>query len=202
MHKAAALAFLLILSGCASSKIVNQWSDPDYRPAAFRNLVVLGVSEQASIRRSFEDEFVAQLRAEGIEATPSYKLLAEEGQANEARVTQAIKQAGADGAIITRLVRVDRRTQVSPGRYEPFPAYGFYRGYSSAWRGYYEPPRVYNYEVYVSETSLYDLGKDRMVWAGTVTTTAPDNINEEIRTYVRVVLNAVKEKKLLVAGGR
>jgi hypothetical protein len=202
MHKAAVLAILLILSGCASSKIVNQWSDPDYRPAAFRNLVVLGVSEQASIRRSFEDEFVAQLKAEGIEATPSYKLLAEEGQANEARVTQAIKQAGADGAIITRLVRVDRRTQVSPGRYEPFPAYGFYRGYSSAWRGYYEPPRVYNYEVYVSETSLYDLGKDRMVWAGTVTTTAPDDINEEIRTYVKVVLNAVKEKKLLVAGGR
>jgi hypothetical protein len=190
------------MSACAASKIVNQWHDPAYNPAAFRKVVVMGVSKQASIRRSFEDEFVAQLKAAGIDAVPSYHLIKEEGQAEEGRVMQAVKQTGADAAIITRLVRVERRTQVSPGRYEPFPAFGFYRGYSSAWLGYYDPPRAYSYDVYVSETSLYDLRKDRMVWAGTVTTTDPDNINKAIRNYVNVVIDALKERNLLIAGAR
>jgi hypothetical protein len=199
---AALAAVALSLSACSTSRIVNQWSDSDYTPASFRKIVVMGVSKQASIRRSFEDEFVAQLKAEGIDAVPSYQIIKEEGPAEEASLLQAVKQTGADAAIITRLVRVDRKTQVSPGHYDPYPAFGFYRWYSSAWAGYYEPPRVYNYDVYVSETSLYDLRKDRLVWAGTVTTTDPDNISKEIRNYVRVVVDALKERNVLLTGAR
>jgi hypothetical protein len=196
------VAAAVSLSACSTSRIVNQWSDPGYTPASFRKVVVMGVSKQASIRRSFEDEFVAQLKVAGIDAVPSYQIIKEEGQADEGRVTQAVKQIGADAAIITRLVRVERRTQVRPGYYDPYPAFGFYRWYSSAWAGYYEPPRAYDYDVYVSETTLYDLRKDRMVWAGTVTTTDSDNVGKEIRNYVRLVIDALKERNLLITGGR
>jgi hypothetical protein len=199
---AALTAVALSLAGCAASKIVNQWHDPAYGPAAFKQIVVIGVSKQASIRRSFEDEFVAQLKSLGTEAVPSYRFIKEEGQAEEARLLQAVKQTGADGVLITRLVRVERQTQVTPGHYDPFPPFGFYRWYSSAWAGYYEPPRVYNYEVYVSETSLYDLRKDRLLWAATVTTTDPDNINKEIRNYVKIVIDALMEKNLLLTGAQ
>jgi hypothetical protein len=201
-NTAALFAVVLSMAGCAASKIVNQWHDPAYSSAGFKQIVVIGVSKQASIRRSFEDEFVAQLKSVGTEAVPSYRFIKEEGQAEEARLLQAVKQTGADGAIITRLVRVERQTQVTPGHYDPFPTYGFYRWYSSAWGGYYEPPRVYNYEVYVSETSLYDLRRDRLVWAGTVTTTDPGNISKEIRNYVKIVIDALTDKNLLLTGAQ
>jgi len=49
-----------MLTGCAATQIINQWSNPDYTAATFKRVLVIGVSKQTSIRRTFEDEFVAQ----------------------------------------------------------------------------------------------------------------------------------------------
>jgi hypothetical protein len=190
---------LSLSAGCASTKIVNEWREPDYIPPRFKKVVVLGISKEATLRRSFEDEFVAQLRANGIEAVPSYQVMPEEGQAPEARLLSAVKQSGADAAIMTRLVRMERRQQFTGGYYNPYVGRGFYHWYSSGWAGFYEPPRVYNYDVYTSETSLYDLNQDRLVWAGTVQTTDPGDIRKEIKNYVKIVIDALKENNLLRA---
>jgi hypothetical protein len=190
------------LNACgASTKIVNQWVNPDLVSPGFRKIMVIGVSKQPSIRRTFEDEFVNQLKAAGVEAVPSYNYIPEDGQVDEGRLQAAVKRAGADAVIITRLVRVEKKTEVSPGFYQPAPAfnYGFYGGYSAAWLGYYEPPRVYQYDVYISETSLYDMPKNQLVWSGTAETSDPGDINKEIEGYVATVIDALKSKNLLAA---
>jgi hypothetical protein len=142
---------------------------------------------------------VNKLKAAAMDAVPSYLYIREDGQVDEARLHEAIRQANADAVIITRLVRVEKKTEVSPGFYQPAPAatFGFYRGYSSAWLGYYEPPRIYQYEVYISETSLYDVTKNQLVWTGTAETTDPGDIGNEIKRYVDIVIDALKSKKIL-----
>jgi len=192
-----ALIATLLLAGCASTKLVNQWSNPAYTSPSFKSVMVIGVARQVGIRRSFEDEFVSQLKAAGIGAVPSYRFIEEEGQVGETRLKQAVNQAGADAAIITRLVKKEQRTEVSPGFYQPSPAFGFYGWYSSGWAGYYEPPRVYQYEVYTSETSLYDMVKNQVVWSGTAQTTSPGDINREIKSYAEIMIRALKEKGLI-----
>ena len=195
-----AVAVALGLAACAAStKIVNEWVSPDYTSPRFRKIMVIGVSKQPSIRRTFEDEFVKQLKATGVEAVPSYLYIPEDGQVDEGRLQAAVKQAGADAVMVTRLVRVEKKTEVSPGFYQPAPPFSFYGGYSAAWLGYYEPPRVYQYDVYISETSLYDMTKNRLVWAGTVETTAPHDINREIERYVDTVIDALKGKNIFSA---
>jgi hypothetical protein len=194
-----AIAVAFVLAGCAATKIVTQWSNPDYASPRFKKILVIGVSKQPSIRRTFEEEFVNKLKAVGVDAVPSYLYITEDGQVDEARLNEAVKKANADAVIITRLVRVEKKTEVSPGFYQPAPAigYGFYGGYSSAWLGYYEPPRIYEYEVYISETSLYDVTKNQMVWTGTAETTDPGDIGNEIKRYVDIVVDALKSKKVL-----
>jgi hypothetical protein len=194
-----AIAVAFVLAGCAATKIVTQWSNPDYASPRFKKILVIGVSKQPSIRRTFEEEFVNKLKAVGVDAVPSYLYITEDGQVDEARLNEAVKKANADAVIITRLVRVEKKTEVSPGFYQPAPAigYGFYGGYSSAWLGYYEPPRIYEYEVYTSETSLYDVTKNQLVWTGTAETTDPGDIGNEIKRYVDIVVDALKSKKIL-----
>lgn len=194
-----AVAAALCLAGCASTRIVNQWRNSNYASPRFQNVLVIGVSAQQSIRRTFEDEFVARLRERGVSAEPSYRYIPEEGRADEARIKQAVTLAGADAAIITRLIRMETKTQVTPGYYAPPPAFtlGFYPGYSAAWLGYYEPPRVYQYEVYISETSLYDIARNQLVWTGTAQTTEPGDIDKEIRRYVDVMVGAFEDNQLL-----
>ena len=57
---------------CGSTELVHQWSNPAYASPSFKKVMVIGVTKQAGIRRTFEDEFVAQLKAAGVNATPSY----------------------------------------------------------------------------------------------------------------------------------
>ena len=195
-----ALALAVFGTGCSSSRIINQWSNPDYQTPRFQRIMVIGITKQPSIRRAFEDEFIARLKAKGVDAVPSYLVIPEDGPVDEARLNEAVRQANADATITTRLVQVEKKTQVSPGVYGPGPApYGFYRGYAGAWWGYYEPATVYQYDVYISETSLYDVQKNQLVWSGTVQTQDPGDIRKEIARYVDVVIDALKDRNLLAA---
>ena len=195
----AVLALALAVAGCASTRIVHQWSNPEYpSPPRFKKFMVLGISKQPGIRRSFEDEFVARLKVAGADAVPGYHFITEDGPVEEQRLREAVGQAGADASLVTRLVRVEQKTQVSGGYYPPALGFGFYRGYANAWYGYYEPA-VYTYEVYISETSLYDTAKNQLIWSGTVET-LPQGIDKDIARYVNAVIEALKNKSLLAAG--
>lgn len=193
------LTVVLGLAGCSSTKLVSHWENPQAVPARFDRLLVIGVSQRPSLRRTFEDTFVARLKAEGVDAVPSYLVIPEDGPVAEARLQEAVQRAHADGVLITRLVRVERRTEVSPGYYAPAPAVGlgFYPWYSAAWLGYYEPPRVYHYDVYISETSLYDVRRNQLVWSGIVQTRDPRDLDKEIRRYVDTVIKALRKEQVL-----
>ena len=191
-------AAALGLASCASTQLVNQWSNPAYTSPSFKKVMVIGVTKQAGIRRTFEDEFVAQLKAAGVNAIPSYLYIPQDGPVGESVLKQALKEAGADAVMITRLVRVQQKTEIAPGYYPPDPAMAVHPLYTTAWNDYYEPPIVYRSEVYTCETSLYDTVKNRVVWSGTAqTTTAPGNLNQEIKGYAGVIISALKERKLI-----
>jgi hypothetical protein len=64
-----AVAAALCLPSGASTRIVNQWRNADHASSPrFQTVLVIGVSAQQRIRRTFEDEFVARLRARGASA--------------------------------------------------------------------------------------------------------------------------------------
>ena len=197
LFRTVAAATALTLAACASTELVNQWSNPAYTSPSFKKIMVIGVTKQAGIRRTFEDEFVAQLKAAGVSAIPSYLYIPQDGPVGEAVLKQALKEAGADAVMITRLVGVQKKTEIAPGYYPPDPAMAVHPLYTTAWNDYYEPPIVYQSEVYTSETSLYDTFKNQVVWRGTAQTTAPGNLSQEIKNYAGIVIGALKEKKLI-----
>jgi hypothetical protein len=197
LFRTVAAATALTLAACASTELVNQWSNPAYTSPSFKKIMVIGVTKQAGIRRTFEDEFVAQLKAAGVSAIPSYLYIPQDGPVGEAVLKQALKEAGADAVMITRLVGVQKKTEIAPGYYPPDPAMAVHPLYTTAWNDYYEPPIVYQSEVYTSETSLYDTFKNQVVWRGTAQTTAPGNLSQEIKNYAEIIIGALKDKMLI-----
>jgi hypothetical protein len=195
----AVVTLVLAASGCASTRVVHQWTSPDATSVSFKKFLVIAISKQPGIRRSFEDEFVAKLKAMGLDAVPSYGFITEDGPVEEPRLREAVEKAGADATLITRLVRVERKYAADYGYYyPPLVGFGFYRGYAAAWAGYYEPAAVYPYDVFISETSLYDTAKTELVWSGTVET-LPQSISKDISQYVDTVIAALRAKNLLAA---
>jgi hypothetical protein len=186
-----------MLAACASTSLTNAWRNPAYSGPPLTKLMVMGVSTQPSLRRVFEDEFVSELKAAGVEAVASYTLIPQDGKADEAALQQAVRESSASGALISRLVRRQTKTQVTPGYYQPVPVMGFYGWYSSAWIGYYEPPTVYQYEVVTSETSLYDIDAQRLLWAGTTETFSPSNVRKDTKELAKLIIDALKQQRLI-----
>lgn len=188
-----------VLPGCsANTRLVSQWSNPAYTAPPFRRVMVAGSGGESAVRRNFEDEFVAQLKAAGIDALPSYRALPED-YLDEAKVRKAAKEAGADAVILARSTGAEHRTEYRPSYY-PYPAFGVFGPHVGAtWYGFYGAPIVRSYDVHTSEATLYDVGKNEVVWTGTVRTTDPDEISAVIKNYVQTVLKALREKDLLRA---
>jgi hypothetical protein len=186
------IAAVLGIVSCGSTQLVNQWSNAAYTSASFKKVMVIAVTKQSGIRRTFEDDFTAQLKAAGVNATPSYLYIAQNGPVGEAVLKQALKESAADAVIITRLVRVQQTTEIAPA-----PAMPVHPLYTAAWNDYYEPPMVYHSEIYTCETSLYDTTKNQVVWKGTAQTEARGDISQEINDYASMMITALKDKKLI-----
>ena len=109
------ISAMLFFAGCASTPmLVSEWSNPAYKSPYFKKIAVSCLDGHTSIRRNCEDEFVAQLRAAGIDALPSYRSFPEDAKLDETKVKQMAKEAGADGALIVRSVSVEQKTEISP----------------------------------------------------------------------------------------
>jgi hypothetical protein len=195
-----ALMSILLLGGCSTSNvIVSEWRNPAYVAPSFRAVMVGGLSEQISVRRNFEDEFLTQLKASGITALSSYQHIPDDEKIDEAKLKQAARRAGADALIVARPVKVEQKTDYGPSYY-PVPSIGIFgSNVGAVWQGSYGSPSVTRYTEYTSEAALYDLAKDEMVWTGTLRTAEQENLNTAVKQYVETVINALKEKNLLGA---
>ena len=98
-----------------------------------------------------------------MDAVPSYRHIPETGKVAQERLRRASVNKRQSGA--TSKIDLPHRTEVSPGYYNAFPRIGLYGLYSSAWyAGFYTPIRVYQYPLFFSETTMYDIVKDQVVW--------------------------------------
>ena len=186
----------LALVACASTQLTNSWTSPDYKGPPLKKILVVGVSNQPALRRTFEDEFVKDLKAVGVEAVASYNFIPDGGRAEEAQVNQAVKDAGADGVLITRLVRVDVNTQVTPV-YPSTMGMGYYGGYAGAYGGYYDPGMVTQTDTIVLETNLYGVDESHLLWSGTTQTFAPTSLNQEMPGFAKIIIGALQKHKLI-----
>ena len=185
---------VLFLSACStttsiSSSIVSEWRNPAYAPGPFKRIIVAGPSGNASVRRNFEDELVVQLRTAGIDALASYGYIPEDQGIDENQLRQVAQEARADAMLFPRSVQTEQKTKLGP----TFP---FSIGIA-AWSGPAGSASVSRYKEYTSETMLYDVAKNELVWSVTIKTTEPENVQTAIKSYVNAVMKALDAQNLL-----
>jgi hypothetical protein len=196
-----AFAALALLAACASTTIVEQWQSPGFTGGPFKRILVVGVTKEAAVRRIFEDEFVRQLRERGTDAVASYTLIPEDGPVERPRLERAVKESGADGVVVTRVLRVEKRTQVVPGT-PAFPMYrdiyGYYgTGWGGVWTGYASPPAVFQYDEVKVETKLFDARNAALVWAAQSDVFAPTDARRDSADFASRIIGALAARKLI-----
>jgi hypothetical protein len=188
---------LLALSACSTATpIVSEWRNPAQAPGSFKRVMIAGPSGDASVQRSFEDEFVAQLATMGVEAMPSYRYVPESEAIGENSLRREAQEARADGLLLMRPIKVQEKTNYPAiGPELSFGIFGSNAG--AGWSGIPGSSGPTRYNEYTSEIALHDLGKNELAWTGTVKTKEPGNVQTAIKSYVETVTKALAAQNLL-----
>ena len=198
LHILAILCTGLALAGCSTAApvVVSEWRNPAQAPGSLQRIMIGGPSGNLSVRRNFEDEFVAQLAPLGVQGLPSYRYIPENEDVQEISLRAAAQKAGADGLLFMRTVKVEEKTK--------YPAVGPEIGFgvfgsnaAVGWSGIPGGSGPYRYNEYTTETVLYDAVKNDLVWTGTVRTADPRNAQTAIQSYVQAITKSLAAQNLL-----
>jgi len=186
------------ISCATKTELSGVWKSDPSATTAMDRMLVIGIAENDIKRRTFEDGFAAALRAQGVDATPSYRILPESERLSKDSIQRAISGRGIQGVVVTRLVQVDERQEYVPPKTYVTPNYygrGLYGYYGRGYEVTHQPGYTINTTVVRLETHLYDAASAELVWAAHSDTFNPKSIDDGVESVTR------KLSKRLAADG-
>lgn len=205
----AAAILALALSGCTThTEMITSWAAPGASKANVKKILVLGISQDTSTRRTFEDDFAGKLKAKGYEAVPGYTWVPDAAKLDQAALAQQIKAEAVTHVLVTRLVGKKAVATEVPATvtYAPYGP-GYYGSWGTYWSyGYgtvYSPGYTTVNDVVTLETNLYDATKpekDSLVWSGqseTWTDPTPTPSKSKIDSVIDKILYEMRLKKVV-----
>jgi len=193
-------ALSVIITSCATTTMQNVWRAENYR-GKLNKVFVIGIIKTPGVKRFFEDEFVSQLKTQGTAAIASYTVLPADTDIDREALVVKVKELGADGVLITRLVDIKTVETYVPSnaRYAPPAQYqgGWQNYYTRSYGEIYQGGYTVKDEVLVVETNLYDVPTEKLVWSAISETFRDGSSNELIRSFIEVMIKSLSEEKLL-----
>jgi hypothetical protein len=197
----ASLAMAMLINGCGGSiKVTDSWVDPERESQVVSSVLVLGVAKEETVRRLFEDHFVEELKAHGVNAIVSYHIL--QGSLTKEMIADALTDASTETILVTRMV--DEKTDVvyTPGT---TTVYGGYPGYYGSYYSYYNtgysavssPGYVSEWTTYILESNLYDAPSDKLIWTARTALEEPSSVTAAVDALTMVLTRNMQQNGLV-----
>jgi hypothetical protein len=181
-------ALAALLCSCAATSVKKTWKSPAYQGGPVTKLAVLTIDDRGSLRKGFENRFVASLNKPGTTAITTFDLLSlNEINQDKPAAAARLRSAGAEVVLTLRLVdAASSYREVQPGgeRYAAvttgIESYGWYDYYSLAFANMSPTYGSLKMNIFL-ETTLFDLKTGARLWSGvteTVITERMDRVSE------------------------
>lgn len=191
------LAVVAVTGACTTTRPTAEWRDQNYQGGTFDNILIVGVANQETVRRSFENTFVDQLKKENAAATASFAVMPLETRPTEETIRAVIADIKFDSVLFTHLVGVEEEDVYHPPSYNTHPYSGMY-GYHGYVGGYvYEPGYYTKHQTVRLETILYDTQTEQIVWSMQSETIDPNSEKALIDAKIKVVIQRLKAQGLI-----
>jgi hypothetical protein len=195
---------LALLSGCASTKIIDSWRDEGYsgRPA---KVLLLAVAKERGPRTLMEEEFARQLKAHGVESFLGTTIFPEEGLPSKDAVLAKAEELKPEAVLVIRFLKKTTGDTSAPVRRYAVPT-----GFATSWEGYAGSPtsmtsytdvgiRDISYGFYYAtlETTLYDMKTQNPLWSAYTSTKYEDHPLKQIGSFAKTIVHELDKTKLL-----
>jgi len=174
---AGTVTLALIAAGCATRPTVESaWHQPQAALAPYHNVLVIAVSPNSRLRRSFEEALVELLDSASTSAHSAVTIGPAAEPLSRESVTGMVASTGADAVLVTRLVsrkvrldesdaRVGVKTRSPSSLQNPNLVELFTLDYNE----YEEPGELTARSTAVLESSLYATRDGQLVYSATIT---------------------------------
>ena len=203
-----AVVFLIVSSALGKSiKLITSWKNPNYKGQRFHKILVMGVSNNPSVRADFEDALSSKIGHPGVEAIPGNTiLLRPEGTKLDLDYVRGqVRSFHIDAVVVSRLVKVDKSVTYVPGQtyYMPYPYYRtFYGYYSTIYPVVYSPGYERKDTTVRIETNLYAATEPdgEIIWTGISDSFNPASAHKVIDGLVKMVVKELEKEGILEPG--
>jgi hypothetical protein len=186
----------LLISSCASTKVLSTWKDTESTNAPLKKVLVMTVLPSQTSSNLLEDAFSSQLRQDGVETVLSDKVFAQ--QPSKEKVLEYAARNRIDSVLVSRLTGENEERVYYP----PPTAYWSPYPYYSRWDSYY--PHIYDYrgnvatyKYYYLETNVYEVSSKKLIWSATTETLEPENVAKETQVLAEKIVKAMKDDGLV-----
>lgn len=182
------------LASCASgggTRFTSTWAAPDAQPvsAAGQRVAVVFMTSREEPRREGERALARAITRRGAVAIPSYTILPQAGDTEQAR--QDLRRAGADYVLAMRVIGSQTDVNYTPGYWIGSPFYSTLWGFwDNGWGAVYQPGYLETETDVQVETLVYDVARNQLIWAGVSDTIDPSSLDHML---VDVAEQAAKE---------
>ena len=185
-------------------KLLMSWKNPAYSGQKPRRILVIGMSENPAIRADFEDDLSSAIANDGLEVIPGNHILFRPHSADldPDYLKGQIRDFKIDAVLISRLVKVDKKTTHIPGHsyVVPYAYYNsFYGYYGTVYRQVYSPDYLRVDTTVRVETNLYSStpADGELIWTGTSDSFNPKSAQKVIDGVVKLVAKELRKQNIL-----
>jgi hypothetical protein len=201
------MAAAFLMASCSATSIVHSWAAPGATKTTVKKVLVLGVSTNPSLRRTYEDTFSVELEKLGYKTVSGYLWAPDAANLDRDAIIAKIKAENVTHVLVTRLVRAkDVATYHAPTTVGL--SYGYGPGYYGGWSSYYsmgygavvEPGYTTVDTVVTLETNFYDASKekDALVWSGeSATWTDQAQTGSKVNSVVHALVYEMRNKGVI-----
>lgn len=199
--------FVLILMGCSSAELVENWKNPDIVIFDAYKVLLVGMTQNEKARVDFETGLKTVFDERKVESMRSIDLFdvqftnSKRTEKELDNVERQLLDKDFDAILFTKIIGSETRQSFRKSVAEWNNYNGRFRDdYLQHQEIYYDPEYYETFTIYHAETSLYCIceGKERsLIWRGSIDIMDPENIEKTIADYVKLVVVAMEEQDLI-----
>ena len=189
--------------------MADSWRSSHYNYYKPQKVMIIGITENLTARKKFEEQLKIELQNRGVEAVESYDVFEptftslKQTEEDIQKEMKRIKNDGFDSVLISAVKGIDEKTNYSGDTYfrdyywRPWGRY--YYLYQDVYfiEGYYNQYNVYNIEA-----TLYDLKIDddkSLVWVASYNIVDPESINTTVQDYVSAIVKSLESEGFIAS---
>ncbi len=189
-----------ILSSCTSNKLLSSWDDKSLEHHNLGKVLVIGVAQNETKRRIYEDTFVSSLTQAGTHAIASYTVTKQSIEPSEKSLREVVKKTGVQSVLITHLVNKNEKDYYQPSNiilgtnsYTP----GLYGYYPFVYGSVYASGSYSSTTKVILETSIHDVKTETLIWTARSESTDPVMTRKYYQKLIDLFLHDLSRKNFL-----